>query len=208
MGCEAVKPEVGAYKASVRHCDGQSCRSDRRYRRHQQCRRSAIGDRQESREITPMTRPVLDDPHSSTAPSAVNATREPTSDLRAMVTLALPVVVAQVGLMAMGAVDTVMVGHISAHVLAAVALGNLYFFNAIVLSQGTLLALDPIVAQAIGARDDAAISRAVQRGIIIAMLLSVVTALILLPVRTVLVLTHQQPEIITDTTNYVWVSIP
>ena len=125
-----------------------------------------------------------------------------------MVTLALPVVVAQVGLMAMGAVDTVMVGHISAHVLAAVALGNLYFFNAIVLSQGTLMALDPIVAQAIGARDDAAISRAVQRGIIIAVLLSVVTALILFPVRTVLVLTHQQPEIITDTTNYVWVSIP
>src|SRR3982751_546682 len=120
-----------------------------------------IGERLESRQITPMTRPVLDDAQLPPAPPAATVAREPKSELRAMVTLALPVVVAQVGLMAMGAVDTVMVGHISAHVLAAVALGNLYFFNAIVLSQGTLMALDPIVAQAVGARDDAAISRAV-----------------------------------------------
>src|SRR5689334_8393707 len=147
-----------------------------------------------------MTRPLLDDPQPSAAHGVVNDARESKSELRAMVTLALPVVIAQVGLMAMGAVDTVMVGHISAHVLAAVALGNLYFFNAIVLSQGTLMALDPIVAQAMGARDEVAISRAVQRGIIIALLLSVLTALILLPVRKVLLLTHQQPEIITDTT--------
>jgi len=67
-----------------------------------------------------MTRPVLDDPQPSAALTAVNGARESKSELRAMVTLALPVVVAQVGLMAMGAVDTVMVGHISAHVLAAV----------------------------------------------------------------------------------------
>ena len=41
--------------------------------------------------------------------------------------LAVPVVLAQVGLMLMGVVDTLMVGHVSADALAAVALGNLYF---------------------------------------------------------------------------------
>ncbi|HKO15372.1 MAG TPA: MATE family efflux transporter [Gemmatimonadaceae bacterium] len=146
--------------------------------------------------------------HSSAAPSEREAPTSPRSELRATITLALPLVLAQVGLMAMGVVDTVMVGHVSAQVLASVALGNLYVFNALVLGQGTVMALDPIVAQAAGARDAAAVSRAVQRGIIIALLLSVGTALLLLPVHGVLVLTRQQREIIPDTVAYVFVSIP
>src|SRR5437868_6410366 len=132
----------------------------------------------------------------------------PESELRATIKLALPVVLVQVGMMFMGVVDTVMVGHVSATVLAAVALGNLYFFNTIVLSNGTLMALDPIIAQAVGAHDLASVSRAVQRGLLIAIGLSAVTALLLLPAQGVLVLTRQQPEIVPDTTAYVRLSIP
>src|SRR5256885_10345908 len=134
--------------------------------------------------------------------------RETESELRATIKLALPVVLVQVGMMFMGVVDTVMVGHVSATVLAAVALGNLYFFNTIVLSNGTLMALDPIIAQAVGAHDLASVSRAVQRGLLIAIGLSALTALLLLPAQGVLVLTRQQPEIIPDTTAYVRLSIP
>jgi Na+-driven multidrug efflux pump len=43
------------------------------------------------------------------------------SELRATVALALPLVVVQVGFMAMGAVDTLMVGRASAQMLSAVA---------------------------------------------------------------------------------------
>ena len=132
----------------------------------------------------------------------------PESELRATISLALPVVLVQIGMMFMGVVDTVMVGHVSARVLAAVALGNLYFFNAIVLANGTLMALDPVIAQAVGAGDLEAVSRAVQRGIILAIGLSVVTALLMLPAHAVLVLTRQQPEIIPDTTAYLEISIP
>jgi MATE family multidrug resistance protein len=130
------------------------------------------------------------------------------TELRATIALALPVVLVQIGMMFMGVVDTVMVGHISARVLAAVALGNLYFFNAIVLANGTLMALDPVIAQAVGAGDMEAVSRAVQRGVLLAVGLSVVTALLILPAHGVLVLTHQQPEIIPDTTAYLRISIP
>jgi MATE family multidrug resistance protein len=132
----------------------------------------------------------------------------PESELRATIKLALPLVLVQIGMMFMGVVDTVMVGHVSATVLAAVALGNLYFFNAIVLGNGTLMALDPIIAQAVGARDVDAVSRAMQRGLLIATGLSGVTALLLLPAHGVLVLTRQQPEIIPDTTAYLRISIP
>jgi MATE family multidrug resistance protein len=140
------------------------------------------------------------------AVSLPTATAE--GELRATIKLALPLVLAQIGLMFMGVVDTIMVGHVSAAVLAAVALGNLYFFNAIVLSQGTLMALDPVIAQAVGASDVDAVSRAVQRGLILAAGLSVVTALLVLPAHALLVLTRQQPEIIPDTTAYLRISIP
>ena len=148
-----------------------------------------------------------DEPRDSFAYPAERAI-VPESELRATIKLAVPVVLVQVGMMFMGVVDTVMVGHVSATVLAAVALGILYFFNTIVLSNGTLMALDPIIAQAVGAHDLVSVSRAVQRGLLIAIGLSAVTALLLLPAQGVLVLTRQQPEIIPDTTAYVRLSIP
>jgi MATE family multidrug resistance protein len=52
------------------------------------------------------------------------------------------------------------------------------------------------------------VSRAMQRGLLIAVGLSLFTALLLLPAHAVLVLTRQQPEIIPDTTSYIRISIP
>ena len=83
--------------------------------------------------------------------------------------LAVPVVLAQVGLMLMGVVDTLMVGRVSAEALAAVALGNLYFTTLVVPASGTLMVLDAVVAQAVGARDSEGVARGVQRGFVLAM---------------------------------------
>ena len=78
------------------------------------------------------------------------------ADLAAIVKLAFPVAVVQVGLIFMGVVDTAMVGRVSGEHLAAVALGNLYFFGCAVFGMGALFALDPIVSQAHGAGDEEA----------------------------------------------------
>ena len=48
------------------------------------------------------------------------------SDFRALLKLALPMVVVQVGLMMMGVVDTIIVGHVSATELAAALAGRTY----------------------------------------------------------------------------------
>jgi len=82
-------------------------------------------------------------------------------------------------MMSMGVVDTVMVGHLSTQALAAVALGNLYFFVFAVFGMGTLMVLDPIVAQAVGARDEPAIARGIQRGILLACILTIPAAVLL-----------------------------
>jgi MATE family multidrug resistance protein len=134
--------------------------------------------------------------------------RPTSTDLRDMLRLALPVAAVQLGIMAMGVVDTIMVGHLSPAALASAALGNLYFFIAGIFGQGTLMALDPVVSQAVGANDEAAIARAVQRGLVLALALTVASCLMFLPVRWVLTALGQPPEVIPDAATYVYVAIP
>jgi MATE family multidrug resistance protein len=129
-----------------------------------------------------------------------------------MATIAMPVVVVQVGLMLMGVVDTLMVGRVDATSLAAVALGNLYFFNAIVIPMGALMVLDPLVSQAVGASDGVAVRRAIQRGLFLALAFGVVATLIMLPVGPVLRLFRQPVEVVPEARTYVhigaWSMIP
>ncbi len=129
------------------------------------------------------------------------------TELAVTMRLAMPIVLAQVGLMSMGVVDTVMVGRVSAAALAAVALGNLFFYTVSTAAAGTLLVLDPIVSQAAGARDAPRIALGVQRGLVLAGLLAIPIALLLWPVRAVLTLFRQPPELIELATSYVLISI-
>src|SRR5690349_24586713 len=130
------------------------------------------------------------------------------SDLRAMVRLALPVAAVQLGIMAMGVTDTIMVGHLSPAAFAAGALGNLYFFIAGIFGQGTLMALDPVISQAVGARDEEAISRALQRGLLMVLALTVFSCATFIPARAVLTALRQPADVIPDATTYVRVAIP
>jgi multidrug resistance protein, MATE family len=125
-----------------------------------------------------------------------------------MLRLAVPVVVIQVGMMAMGVVDTIMVGHISARALAAVALGNLYFFGLAVFAMGTLMVLDPVVAQAFGAGERAAVGRAVQRGVLLAALLTIPVALLLTLAAPVFRLAQQPAEVVPLAASYALVTAP
>jgi multidrug resistance protein, MATE family len=129
------------------------------------------------------------------------------AELSAMSRLALPIVLAQVGLMSMGVVDTLMMGRVSPEALAAVALGNLYFVTLCFPGTGTLMVLDPLVAQAVGARDAERIALGVQRGLVLAVALSGVTFLLLWPVHAVLVLLHQPAALVALATPYVRISI-
>ena len=109
--------------------------------------------------------------------------------------LAGPIVVVQVGLMLMGVVDTAMVGHVDARALAGVALGNLYWLLVVMLGQGTLMALDPVVAQAVGARDEVAIARGLQRGLLLSVGISVLCSIALVPGEAVLGLLRQPVDV-------------
>ena len=68
-----------------------------------------------------------------------------------MLALAAPVVLAELGWVTMGIVDTLMVGRLGAHAIGAVGLASMMFFAVAVFAMGVLLGLDPLVAQAFGA---------------------------------------------------------
>ena len=129
-------------------------------------------------------------------------------DFISLIRLAIPVAAVQVGVMLMGAVDTVMVGHLSARDLAAVALGNLYFFLTASFGLGTLFALDPVVSQAFGADDRGGIARGMQRGLVMAAVLSLFSSLLLTPGLPFLTFLRQPADVIPVAAEYALVSIP
>ena len=116
-------------------------------------------------------------------------------ELREMLRLAGPVVFAQVGIMMMGVVDTAMVGRVSPSTIAAVALGHVYWVNLMLPGLGLLLVLDPIISQAVGAKDGEAIARGIQRGIILALALSIPCSLLLIPGELFFGFLRQPPDV-------------
>jgi MATE family multidrug resistance protein len=73
------------------------------------------------------------------------------AELRALVRLALPVVIAELGWMAMWLVDTMLVGRVGAEAIGAVSVGGNLFFTIAIFGMGLLLGLDYTVAHAHGA---------------------------------------------------------
>jgi MATE family multidrug resistance protein len=69
-----------------------------------------------------------------------------------MLALAGPVVLAELGWMAMGTVDTLMVGRLNPLAIGAVGIGHALFLVPSFFGVGLLLGLDTVVAQAFGAR--------------------------------------------------------
>ncbi|MDQ6677830.1 MAG: MATE family efflux transporter [Acidobacteriota bacterium] len=67
--------------------------------------------------------------------------------------LAGPVVAAELGWMAMGLVDTMMVGRVSATAIGAVSIGGMLFYTVAVFAAGLMLGLDTLVSQSFGAGD-------------------------------------------------------
>ena len=74
-------------------------------------------------------------------------------ELRPTVRLALPLVLAEIGWMSMGIVDTVMVGHLpdSARAIGSVSISSNLFNVLAFFGGGLLIGLDTLVAQAFGA---------------------------------------------------------
>ncbi|HZB87356.1 MAG TPA: MATE family efflux transporter [Terracidiphilus sp.] len=85
-----------------------------------------------------------------------------------MIALALPVVLSELGWMAQGVVDTIMVGRLGPVAIGAVALGNAVYYTPSLFGIGLLLGLDTLVAQAYGRKDHDECHRWLAQGVYLA----------------------------------------
>jgi MATE family multidrug resistance protein len=93
-------------------------------------------------------------------------------ELRALLRLAGPIIVSQLGQIGMSTADTIMVGPLGAAPLAAVGLGGaLHSFTTLVCT-GVILGMAPLVSQAFGAGDVQRCREVLVQGIWLALLLS------------------------------------
>lgn len=92
------------------------------------------------------------------------------SEAKQLIRLASPILVAQVAQIAMSFVDTVMAGQVSAVDLAAVSVASSFWLPVILLVQGIIMALTPIVSQLNGARKRDEVRPSVHQGFWLALM--------------------------------------
>ena len=103
------------------------------------------------------------------------------SELVPMLRLAVPVVMAELGWMTMGVVDTLMVGGLGPEAISAVGIGASMHIAFAIFGMGVLLGLDTLVSQAYGAGDVADCHRWLIDGLTLAAIMAVpITAVWLL----------------------------
>jgi MATE family multidrug resistance protein len=117
-------------------------------------------------------------------------------ELRSMLHLAWPVILAEIGWITMGIVDTIMVGPLGPAAIGAVGTGSTLFFAVIVLGMGTLLALDTFVAQSYGAGRIDDCHRWLFAGLQLAALMSLVLIVVGLACAAALSLAGIHPDVL------------
>ena len=115
-------------------------------------------------------------------------------EVSATARLAVPIVGAQLAQMSMSFVDVVMVGRLGTSALAAAVLGSTTFFTLALICIGVIMAVNPTVAQAIGAGDEAEASLAARQGLWLAALLGAPLTVALGWAEEGLLAVGQQPE--------------
>lgn len=103
------------------------------------------------------------------------------SEFMPMLKIAVPVVMAELGWMTMGVVDTVMVGSLGPEAISASGVGNSMHIAFVIFGMAIMLGLDTLVSQSFGARDLRDCHRWLFDGLILAALLTV-------PIMAILVL--------------------
>lgn len=134
--------------------------------------------------------------------------RRPESEFRALLVLSAPIALAQIGMMTMGVIDTMMVARIGVAELAAVAIATTWSWSSASLFQGIIQGMDPLVSQAHGAGDGNAAALALQRGLIIAVSVSLPLGAMWLVTGALLKLLGQDPAVADLAQSYMVARLP
>ena len=90
-------------------------------------------------------------------------------DVRRVIRLAVPVAIGELGWVAMGTVDTIMIGRLGAAPIGAIGIGNSAFYTCAIFGVGLLLGLDTLVSQSYGAGNREDCHHSLAQGLYIAL---------------------------------------
>ena len=123
-------------------------------------------------------------------------------------TLALPVMITQVGQVSVQLFDNIMVGKLlGADALASVSLANGVFFSVFVLALGFSLAIPPLVSEAHSQNDHTTINRVFRHGFVVNMLIGLALVVVMLLALPLLYHLNQPEKILPDTESYLRITI-
>lgn len=123
-------------------------------------------------------------------------------ELRALLIVAAPLVLAQLAQNGMSFIDTVMIGRLGAASLAGMALGATVFSLVLVSCMALVMAVSPLAAQAVGAGKPEEAAKTVRHGLVLALLLAVPVALFVANAAPLLRYAGQDPSIIASAETY------
>jgi len=129
-------------------------------------------------------------------------------EVRKLLSLSTPVMAAQFGSMTMGVVDTMMVGRVGVEALACAAMANAWIYAVLLFGQGFVHGIDPVITQNHGARNAAGVALALQRGIVLAVVVSIPLAGLLLLTGPFLLAAGQDPRLVGGADLYARVQVP
>lgn len=130
------------------------------------------------------------------------------AEIRPLAILAAPLLLAHLGNQLLGIVDTAVVGRLGETPLAAVGLGNSVFFAVGVLGFGWMLALDPLIAQALGAAEPRSARRWLWQGGYVALLGAIPLMIVLVGVSEALERFGIEPATARDARAYLYARLP
>lgn len=116
--------------------------------------------------------------------------------------MAAPLVLAQVAQNGMSFIDTVMVGRLGGGPLAGLALGAVAFNFVYLLTMALVMAVSPVVAQAVGAGRPEEAAKALRHDLVLALALSVPVGVLVANLPAVLLLLGQDPAVVASARDY------
>ena len=122
--------------------------------------------------------------------------------------LALPIALTQLSLMSLGTVDLLMLGRVDKEEMAALLLGNVWKMATQLVAMGFVFGMDPVVSQAHGAKDARGAGLALQRGVVLGLVVSVLLGGVWMLAEPGLVLLGQDPARAAAAGKYVAVQVP
>lgn len=129
-------------------------------------------------------------------------------ELCALVGLAVPLALGQLGMHLMGLVDTAMLGHYSKAALAGSGVANALLLPLAILGMGTVMGLDTLIPQAVGAGDSGHARALCRAGLRVAVLIGVPLTAASALTPPILDLAEVDPDIAAAATIYLYGRLP